>query len=50
MRAPNDFSYLLAAEPNKDWLKWAPKIPIKSTESGMEPRSKQGLLNDLIKP
>jgi paraquat-inducible protein B len=42
--------FTLASEPNKDWLKWSPKIPIKSMEAGAESRSKMGLLNELISP
>jgi paraquat-inducible protein B len=41
--------FTLAPEANKDSLKWAPKIPIKSAEAGVESRSKPELLDDLIK-
>ena len=47
--APNGAQFTLAAEPEKDWLKWTPKIPIVSPESDAQAPSKQGLLNDLIK-
>jgi paraquat-inducible protein B len=48
--APNDAQFTLASEPEKDWLKWSPKIPIKSADADVEARSKTGLLNELIKP
>lgn len=40
----------LSSEPEKEWLKWAPKIPVKSPESALEPAGKTGLLPGLIKP
>jgi paraquat-inducible protein B len=48
--ATNDAEFPLAAEVDKDWLKWAPKIPIKSPEAGRDPNSKSGILKELIKP
>lgn len=47
--APNDARFTLASESNKDWLKWSPKIPIKSAEAGVESRSQPRMLNELIK-
>jgi paraquat-inducible protein B len=41
--APNEAEFTLASEPDKDWLKWAPKIPIKSPEA-TESRPKNGIL------
>jgi paraquat-inducible protein B len=46
--APNDARFTLAAEANQDWLKWSPKIPIKSAEAGVETHSKPGVLNELM--
>jgi len=40
----------LAAEPDKEWLKWAPKIPVKSPESLYESASKLGALPAILKP
>ena len=47
--APSDAEFSLAAEPDKEWLKWSPKIPVRSPEAGGEPRSKSGILNEIIK-
>ncbi len=47
--APNDAQFVLASEPGKDWQKWSPKIPIKSTEADAEPRPKNGILDELMK-
>ena len=47
--APNETHFSLAAEASKDWQKWFPKIPIQSAEAVVESRSKQGMLNELIK-
>lgn len=47
--APNGSRFLLASEAPKDWLKWSPKIPIKSAETDVESRPKPGMLNELIK-
>ncbi len=48
--APRDAQFALAAEPDKDWLKWAPKIPIKSPDAAAESQSKSGILNEFIQP
>ena len=47
--APDETEFSVATEPDKDWLKWSPKIPIYSTEAGTEPKGKTGILNELIK-
>jgi paraquat-inducible protein B len=47
--APNDARFSLASEPDKEWLKWSPKIPIKSTETDAEPQPTNGMLTGLIK-
>jgi paraquat-inducible protein B len=47
--AAADTEFSLALEAEKEWLKWAPQIPIKSPEAGNEPRPKSGILNQLIK-
>ena len=44
--APNDAQFVLASEPDKEWLKWSPKIPIKSTEADTEPSPRKGYLTD----
>jgi len=48
--APNDAEFALASEPDKEWLKWSPKIQINSPEAGGDPKSKNGILKELIKP
>ena len=48
--APAGAEFSLASEADKEWLKWTPKIPIKSPETAMEKQSKGGLLNELAKP
>jgi len=48
--APDESQFPLASEPDKEWLKWSPKIPIQSAEAGAEPHAKTGILNELIKP
>jgi paraquat-inducible protein B len=41
----------LASEADKEWLKWSPKILIKSAESALQPvPQKAGLLPGLLKP
>ena len=40
----------LAPEADKEWMKWAPKIPVKSPESVVEKTKSGGLLPSLIKP
>jgi paraquat-inducible protein B len=47
--APADTQFGLAAEPDKDWQKWAPKIPMKSPATLEEPPPKSGILPGLIK-
>jgi paraquat-inducible protein B len=48
--APNDTQFALASEPDKDWLKWSPKIPVKSPTPVAQPPAKRGILSELIKP
>jgi paraquat-inducible protein B len=48
--APNDTSFALASEPDKDWLKWSPKIPVTSPTPVAQPPSPGGILSELIKP
>jgi paraquat-inducible protein B len=48
--APNDTHFALASEPDKDWLKWSPKIPVKSPTPVAQPPSKAGILSEFIKP
>jgi hypothetical protein len=47
--APNGAQFTLAADPDKDWLKWSPKIPVISTEAGVNSQTKPGILNDFIR-
>jgi paraquat-inducible protein B len=42
--APEETKFTLAAEADKTWLKWAPKIPIKSPEAVMSSRAKDRIL------
>lgn len=44
-----DAEFGVAAEPDKDWLKWAPKIPVKFSEAGAEAKPKGEILKELIK-
>jgi paraquat-inducible protein B len=48
--AANDAEFPLAAEADKDWGKWAPKIPITSPTNVFEPTAKPDVLPSLIKP
>jgi paraquat-inducible protein B len=48
--ARNGAQFDLVSEPDEAWLKWAPRIPIKSTEEVGEPPSRKGILDRLIKP
>lgn len=48
--APDGARFDLASEPDKEWLKWSPKIPIKSPENALEPPPKTGLLPALASP
>jgi paraquat-inducible protein B len=41
--------FSLAAEADKEWMKWSPKIPVKSPESIVEKSGNGGLLPSLIK-
>lgn len=47
--ADADTHFNLAAEADKEWMKWAPKIPVKSPESVVEKPVTPGLLPGLIK-
>jgi paraquat-inducible protein B len=48
--APKGAQFVLAAEPDKDWLKWSPKIPIRSSEAVADPPPDKAILTKLIKP
>lgn len=48
--AADSAQFNLASEPDKEWLKWSPKIPIKSPESALESPDKTGLLPALVDP
>jgi len=48
--ASADAQFSLAAEPDKDWLKWSPRIPIKSAEAIVEPPAGKGPLTELMRP
>ncbi|HEY4989704.1 MAG TPA: MlaD family protein [Opitutaceae bacterium] len=39
----------LASEPDKEWVKWSPKIPVKSPESVVEKASSSGIIPALMK-
>ncbi|HEY5227352.1 MAG TPA: MlaD family protein [Opitutaceae bacterium] len=43
-----DTVFGLAAEADKDWMKWAPKIPIKSAETVVQKPSSPSLLPSLL--
>jgi paraquat-inducible protein B len=47
--ADADTHFDLAADADKEWMKWAPKIPVNSPESVVEKRTTPGLLPGLIK-
>jgi paraquat-inducible protein B len=47
--ADADTHFNLAAEAEKEWMKWSPKIPVKSPESVVEKAPSPGLLPSLIK-
>jgi paraquat-inducible protein B len=47
--APKDTQFTLTSEPEKDWLKWSPKIPIKPPAPVAQPPAKTGILDELIK-
>jgi paraquat-inducible protein B len=48
--APSGAQFVLASEPDKDWLKWSPKIPVKSPMPVAQPAAKGGILSEFIKP
>jgi paraquat-inducible protein B len=48
--APAGAEFPLASEPQKEWLKWSPNIPIRSPETAVAKQSKAGILNELAKP
>jgi paraquat-inducible protein B len=48
--APDGTQFGLSSEPDKEWLKWSPKIAIKSTENTVESPDRSGLLPALLKP
>jgi paraquat-inducible protein B len=48
--APNNTQFVLASEPDKEWLKWSPAIPIKSPDAALASRQGNGILNRLMKP
>jgi paraquat-inducible protein B len=47
--AEADTRFSLASEADKEWMKWAPKIPVKSPDSVVERPNSPGLLPSLIK-
>jgi paraquat-inducible protein B len=47
--APKEAQFDLADEADKSWLKWAPKIPIKSAESTPQKPAKASILPSLLK-
>jgi paraquat-inducible protein B len=47
--AAADTQFPLAAEAEKDWMKWSPKIPVKSPESIVDKPHGSGLLPGLMK-
>lgn len=47
--AANGAKFDLASEPDKEWLKWSPKIPIKSQDNALDLPQKNGILPALIK-
>ncbi len=48
--APGDFMFGLALEPEKEWLKWSPKIPIKSPGTADPQTAEKSILKKLIRP
>jgi paraquat-inducible protein B len=48
--APDGTAFKLSADPDADWLKWAPRIPVKSLENVSKPPQLAGALPGLIKP
>ncbi len=47
--AADGAQFKLASEEDKEWAKWAPKIPIKSQESALQAPEKGGLIPSLLK-
>jgi paraquat-inducible protein B len=47
--AESGAEFSVATDPEKEWLKWSPKIPVHSLEAGGEAKPKSGLLNEIIK-
>ena len=47
--ADPDTHFSLAAEADKEWMKWSPKIPIKSADNVIEKPAAAGLLPSLLK-
>jgi paraquat-inducible protein B len=48
--APNNAEFTLSAEPDKEWLKWSPRIAIKPADASADGHPKAAMLTDLIKP
>jgi paraquat-inducible protein B len=48
--APDGTVFQLVPEPDKDWLKWTPKITIKSPETVSEPPKEPSVTSALLKP
>ncbi len=48
--AADGATFAMAADPDKAWLKWAPKIPITSPESTLSTKSGNAALHALMKP
>jgi paraquat-inducible protein B len=48
--APDGGVFQLTSEPDKDWLKWAPKIAVKSPETVSESPATPSVASALIKP
>jgi paraquat-inducible protein B len=42
--------FTLAGDPDKEWLKWSPKIPIKSPETVSTAGNKTGMIPSLLRP
>jgi paraquat-inducible protein B len=48
--APDGMVFKLIAEPDKDWLKWEPKIAVKSPAPSSAPPGNAGVLPVFVKP
>jgi paraquat-inducible protein B len=46
--APNNAEFTLASEPDKEWLKWSPRIPLASPDSTVDSPPKGNLIKALI--